>query len=113
MSRWKSSPPGRCRAADRVAARRGRSGDGASAPVCARTARPPARHPTAGLSPVAQAIGLPLELRPGMKPTQLPLLSARAADRAAALPERPAPQVAAYVLAERIGRLLREPVDVH
>src|SRR5437762_4705859 len=47
-----------------------------------------------------------------MKPTQLPLFSFRPADRAAALPARP-PETAAYVLAARIGRLLREPVDVH
>src|SRR6266852_1807092 len=48
-----------------------------------------------------------------MKPTQLPLFSSRPADRAAALPARPAPQADAYVLAERLGRILREPVDVH
>src|SRR5438094_6961533 len=47
-----------------------------------------------------------------MKPTQLPLFSFRPADRAAALPARP-PETAASLLAERIGRLLREPVDVH
>jgi hypothetical protein len=47
-----------------------------------------------------------------MKPTQLSLFSSRPAGRAAALPEPPAAQ-AACVLAERIGRLLREPVDVH
>src|SRR5207248_9600772 len=47
-----------------------------------------------------------------MQPTQLPLFSCRPADRAAALPARP-PETAAYVLAARIGRLLREPVDVH
>ena len=48
-----------------------------------------------------------------MKPTQLPLFSSRAADRAANLPAWPEPQAAASLLAERIGRLLREPVDVH
>src|SRR5437868_6363671 len=76
------------------------------------TARLPA-HPEEARAPVAQAIGLPLEWKPGMKPTQLPLFSSRAADRAATLPAWPEPQAAASLLAERIGRLLREPVDVH
>jgi hypothetical protein len=49
---------------------------------------------------------------PGMKPTQLPLFSSRPADRAATLPRRLEPQAAAEVLAERIARMLREPVDV-
>jgi hypothetical protein len=48
-----------------------------------------------------------------MKPTQLPLFSSRPADRAAALPDYAAPETAACVLAERLGRFLREPVDVH
>src|SRR5438067_2457329 len=48
-----------------------------------------------------------------MKPTQLPLFASKPADRAATLPNRPAAHGAGYVLAERIARLLREPVDVH
>ena len=47
-----------------------------------------------------------------MKPTQLPLFSSRPADRAATLPRRLEPQAAAEVPAERIARMLREPVDV-
>jgi hypothetical protein len=48
-----------------------------------------------------------------MKPTQLPLFASKPADRAATLPHRPVAHGAGYLLAERIGRLLREPVDVH
>ncbi|HYZ88349.1 MAG TPA: SprT-like domain-containing protein [Myxococcales bacterium] len=48
-----------------------------------------------------------------MKPTQLPLFASKPADRAATLPSRPAAHGAGYILADRIGRLLREPVDVH
>jgi predicted metal-dependent hydrolase len=48
-----------------------------------------------------------------MKPTQLPLFASKPADRAATLPHRPYAHGASYLLAERIGRLLREPVEVH
>src|SRR5437868_15442684 len=48
-----------------------------------------------------------------MKPTQLPLFASRPLDRAATLPARPANHGAAWLLADRIARLLREPVDVH
>src|SRR5438128_12198031 len=48
-----------------------------------------------------------------MKPQQLPLFAGgRPAGRAATLPDRPAPQAASLVLAERIGCVLREPVEV-
>jgi len=47
-----------------------------------------------------------------MKPTQLPLFASKPADRAATLPHRPTAHAAGYLLAERIARLLREPVDV-
>jgi hypothetical protein len=47
-----------------------------------------------------------------MKPTQLPLFSTRPSGRAATLPAHAAPQTAACMLADRIARVLREPVDV-
>ncbi len=47
-----------------------------------------------------------------MKPTQLPLFATKPADRAATLPDRPPPQPASHLLAQRISRLLREPVEV-
>jgi SprT-like family protein len=47
-----------------------------------------------------------------MKPTQLPLFASKPSGRAATLPDTPAPQAASYLLAQRISRLLREPVEV-
>lgn len=46
-----------------------------------------------------------------MKPTQLPLFASKPSGRAVTLTE--APESAAAGLAERIARLLHEPVDVH